>query len=378
MNDLSHNERQRYQKHIKLPQIGEIGQLKLRNASVLIVGAGGLGCPVLLYLAAAGVGHLGIIDADVIDLTNLQRQVLYQNTDLNQPKASVAAQRLAALNPEIRFSVFEENLEIGIANSVIELFDFVIDCTDNFAVRYLINDVCVQQGKPFVYGAIHQFEGQISVFNYQQGPTYRCLFPEKPSDFEIPNCAEVGVLGILPGIIGTMQANEAIKIITGIGQVLSGQLLLMDLLENSHRKIKFKRQANAEVVAKEQYEQKLEAWKNGQENDKTCNLMKTITPEVLQEKLDNGDDIFLLDVREVYEFEICHLADTTLIPMNQIPVHVSQIPTDKMVVVYCHHGMRSASVIQYLENNHNFKNLYNLTGGIDTWAVEIDESMDRY
>jgi sulfur-carrier protein adenylyltransferase/sulfurtransferase len=369
-------EKRRYQKHLLLPQIGEEGQTKLKNARVLVVGAGGLGCPVLLYLSAAGIGKIGVIDADIVDMTNLQRQVLYRVEDIGKSKAVIAVSRLKKLNDSIDYEIINNRFKPENAESILQNYDIIVDCTDNFPTRYAINDFCVKLRKPFVYGAIHQFEGQVSVFNFKNsegilGPTYRCLFPEEPADGEIPNCAEIGVLGILPGTLGMYQANEVVKMITGIGIVLSGQLLMVDLLENTSQKIKFKRKSNAETLIFP--EKKVE-----QIESQSFNIMKTISVKELSELIENQKDIFLLDVRNLGEYETCKLENAVLIPMNSIPTSVKHIPKDKKVIVHCHHGMRSASVIQYLEQSHGFENLYNLTGGIDAWAREIDLGMVRY
>ena len=373
---LSSTEKNRYQKHLLLPQIGQEGQLKLKNAKVLVIGAGGLGCPVLLYLAAAGVGKLGIMDADSVDLSNLQRQVLYKVEDIGSPKATTAATRLLKLNDNIEYEAVKQNFKLENAEGFVKNYDIIVDCTDNFTARYLINDFCVKFNKPFIYGAIHQFEGQVSVFNYTDasgnlGPTYRCLFPEQPSELEIPNCATIGVLGILPGMLGMYQANEVIKIITGIGTVLSGQLLMLDLLENTSQKIKVKRRKNAEEMIFPEGEKQKYMTDNQAINS-------TITVEELSEKIQNKEDFFLLDVRNLNEYEICRIEGAVLIPMSNIPTNVKHIPRDKTVVVYCHHGFRSASVIDYLSQNHGFNNLQNLTGGINAWANEIDETMEVY
>ncbi len=373
---LSSTEKNRYQKHLLLPQIGQEGQLKLKNAKILVIGAGGLGCPVLLYLAAAGVGKLGIMDADSVDLSNLQRQVLYKVEDIGSPKATTAATRLLKLNDTIEYEAVKQNFKAENAEGFVKNYDIIVDCTDNFTARYLINDFCVKFNKPFVYGAIHQFEGQVSVFNYTDasgnlGPTYRCLFPEQPSELEIPNCATIGVLGILPGMLGMYQANEVIKMITGIGTVLSGQLLMLDLLENTSQKIKVKRRKNAEDMIFPEGE-------NQKKNTDNQAINTTITVEELSEKIQNKEDFFLLDVRNLNEYEICRIEGAVLIPMSNIPTNVKHIPRDKTVVVYCHHGFRSASVIDYLSQNHGFSNLQNLTGGINAWANEIDETMEVY
>ncbi len=373
---LNLSEKNRYQKHLLLPQIGEEGQLKLKNAKVLVVGAGGLGCPVLLYLSAAGVGKIGIMDADVVDMTNLQRQILYKVEDIGSPKATTAAIRLSKMNDMIEYEAVKQNLKPENARIFIKNYDIVVDCTDNFTARYLINDYCVKLQKPFVYGAIHQFEGQVSVFNFLDknntlGPTYRCLFPEQPSELEIPNCATIGVLGILPGMLGMYQTNEVIKMITGIGTVLSGQLLMVDLLENTSQKIKVKRRKDAEQMI----------FPAGEKNMQIIDS-QVINPEItvseLQKRIANQEDILLLDVRNPFEYDICKLTNSLLIPMSNIPTNIKHIPKDKPVVVYCHHGMRSASVIEYLSQNHGFTNLHNLSGGINAWANEIDDTMAVY
>ena len=373
---LSSSEKNRYQKHLLLPQIGLEGQLKLKNAKVLVVGAGGLGCPVLLYLSAAGVGKIGILDADSVDMTNLQRQVLYKVEDIGSPKATTAASHLAKMNDSIEYEAFKQNLKPENAETFIKNYDIIVDCTDNFTARYIINDYCVKLNKPFVYGAIHQFEGQVSVFNYKDsdgnlGSTYRCLFPEQPSDLEIPNCATIGVLGILPGMLGMYQANEVIKMITGVGTVLSGQLLLVDLLENTSQKIKVKRRIDAEKLIFPVGEKPLQLVDNQE-------FKQSITVQELEKKIKQQKDIFLLDVRNLNEYETCRIEGSVLIPMSNIPTNVKHIPKDKAVVIYCHHGFRSASVIEYLSQNHGFMNLQNLTGGINAWANEIDETMAIY
>ena len=373
---LSSAEKNRYQKHLLLPQIGLEGQLKLKSAKVLVIGAGGLGCPVLLYLSAAGVGKIGILDADSVDMSNLQRQVLFRVEDIGSPKATTAASHLVKMNDHIDYEAFKQNLRPENAETFIKNYDIIVDCTDNFTARYLINDYCVKLNKPFVYGAIHQFEGQISVFNFRDsddnlGPTYRCLFPEQPSDLEIPNCATIGVLGILPGMLGMYQANEIIKMITGIGIVLSGQLLIVNLLENTSQKIKVNRKKNAEELIFPTREKRPQLTDN-------YKFKQAITVQELYERVQKSEDIFLLDVRNLDEYESCRIEGSVLIPMSNIPTNVKHIPKDKTVVVYCHHGLRSASVIEYLSQNHDFKNLQNLTGGINAWANEIDETMTVY
>lgn len=370
-------EKQRYQKHLNLPEIGTKGQLRLKNARVLVVGAGGLGCPVLLYLTAAGVGTIGVIDPDVVDLSNLQRQVLYTTDEVGKPKAKIAVNHLNRLNPDITFDTYAMALDISNARAIIEAYDIVVDCTDNFKVRYLVNDVCVTLGKPFVYGAIHRFEGQVAVLNAdlgddRRGSTYRCLFPDYPNEIEIPNCNDTGVLGVLPGVIGTYQANEVIKLITGIGESLSEHLLMIDLLAMSQQKIKTKRRADANELARQGL---LSA--GIRPAPSTLGPQKMSVQE-LSERMALGESLFLLDVRERPEFDLCHLDGAVLIPVGMIPNNRKRIPTDRPVIVYCHHGIRSANVAQYLYAQDGLTNLYNLDGGINAWARDIEPEMAVY
>lgn len=370
-------EKERYQKHLNLPEIGTAGQLKLKNARVLVVGAGGLGCPVLLYLTAAGVGTIGVVDPDVVDLSNLQRQVLYTTDEVGNPKAKMAVSHLNRLNPGLTFDTYTTALDISNARTIIDPYDIVVDCTDNFKVRYLVNDVCVLLGKPFVYGAIHRFEGQVAVLNAdmgngQRGPSYRCVFPEYPNDLEIPNCNDIGVLGVLPGVIGTYQANEVIKLITGIGQSLSEHLLLVDLLTMNQQKIKIKRRSDADALAR----QGLVATGSRPETGRSGPQKMSV--QELADRLTVGENIFLLDVRERTEYNFCHLDGAVLIPIDMIPNNRKRIPTDRTVVVYCHHGIRSANVVQYLFAQDGLTNLYNLDGGINAWAREIEPDMAVY
>ncbi|GAB4022432.1 molybdopterin-synthase adenylyltransferase MoeB [Spirosoma koreense] len=370
-------EKQRYQKHLNLPEIGASGQLRLKNARVLVVGAGGLGCPVLLYLTAAGVGTIGVIDPDTIDLSNLQRQIIYTTDEVGKPKAKAAVNHMKRLNPELTFDTYTTALDITNARAIIAEYDIVVDCTDNFKVRYLVNDVCVMLGKPFVYGAIHRFEGQVAVLNAdladgRKGPTYRCLFPEAPNAIEIPNCDTTGVLGVLPGVIGTLQANEVIKLITGIGLSLNEHLLMVDLLSMDQQKIKTKRRANAEELARQGLASA------GVRPTPVYAGPQKISARELADRLTNGDSIFLLDVRERTEYDLCHLDGAVLIPIDMIPNNRKRIPTDRPVVVYCHHGIRSANVAQYLYAQDGLTNLYNLEGGINAWARDVEPEMAVY
>ena len=374
---LTPDERRRYQRQTILPEIGTEGQEKLKNARVLVVGAGGLGCPVLLYLAAAGVGTLGIVDGDTVSESNLHRQVLYGTADVGLPKAGVATRRLGE-NSFVRAIPYAHRLDRTNALDTIRQYDLVVDCTDNFAARYLVNDACVLLGKPFVYAAIHRFEGHVSVFNYADprqtvatpGPTYRCLYPEPPGPGQIPNCEQAGVVGTLPGVVGIYQANEVIKLLTGAGRVLSGELLILDLLEMTTRKIRVPRRPEAgKITELIDYD----VFCNGFD----ANSVKVLNGRELQQKLVAGEEIVLVDVREPYEYDICHLEGAILIPMDSVGERLSRIPVDQPVVMYCHHGMRSAHVIRYLQGQ-GYTNLLNLSGGIDAWAREVDRKMAVY
>lgn len=369
---LSNEELKRYNRHIILPEFGKEAQEKLKNAKVLVIGAGGLGSPALLYLTAAGIGTIGIIDFDKVDESNLQRQVLFTTEDIGEYKAEAAAARLTKLNPHLKFIIQNLTLNKDNALSIFNDYDLIIDGSDNFPTRYLVNDACVILDRPLVFGSIFKFEGQVTVFNYidnegNRGPTYRCLFPEPPSPGEVPNCSEIGVLGVLPGMIGSIQANEAIKVITGIGEVLSGKLFMMDALTMKTSLLRFSPvEDNFKIKDLADYEE-------------FCGLVsnkKSISVSELKAIIGKGEELVLIDVRERFEYEICNLGGE-LIPLNSIPANLHKIPKDKTTVVYCHHGMRSASAIKYLEQQ-GFKNLLNLEGGIDAWAREIDEEMERY
>ena len=365
---LSPSEISRYQRHLNLPQFSLEGQEKLKAARVLVVGAGGLGSPIILYLAAAGVGTLGIIDFDKVDLTNLQRQILFTENDIGKSKAQVAAQRVAALNSHVRSRPYECNLTSANALDIIPDYDIVVDGTDNFPTRYLINDACSILGKPFVYGSIFRFEGQLAVFNYLGGPTYRDLFPEPPEPDAVPNCAEGGVIGVLPGIIGTLQANEVIKVLTGIGEPLSGRLMILDALTMSSRTIKLSTNKNTPKIDK-----LIDYDEFCHRPNKLTNTMKEVTVQELKQMIDSGEDFQLIDVREPYEYEAANL-DGELIPLQQIPDSSDKISKDKKVIVHCRSGARSAQAIQFLEDRHNLDNLYNLKGGIMAWGTQIDPS----
>lgn len=363
---LSKSELSRYSRHIKLNEVGIDGQEKLKAAKVLVVGAGGLGCPVLQYLCAAGVGTLGIIDGDKVDESNLQRQILFTPTDIGEPKAKTAALKLKSQNPHINFKVANISVQKDNILKLIEDFDIVVDCTDNFPTRYLINDACILKNKTLVFGAIHQFDGQVSVFNYHNGPSYRCIFPEAS---DVPNCAEAGVIGVLPGITGTLQANEVLKIILGIGEVLSGKLLSLNALNYQFSLVEFNKSEAALISELGTYEQSCE-------NNKFQRL-KNISARELNDLLLSDEKINLLDVREYFEWDICHIKGAENIPMNLIDECIDEITKDTPTVVICHHGVRSMNVIHYLKTK-GYNNLINLDGGIHAWATQVDRAMATY
>jgi adenylyltransferase/sulfurtransferase len=361
---LTEEEKYRYSRHIKLNEVGESGQQKLKHANVLVIGAGGLGCPVLQYLSAAGVGTIGIIDFDTIELSNLQRQILFTTEDIGKNKAKVAAKWLSGLNPNVDYIVYPERLTTKNALSLFNDFDIVVDGSDNFATRYLANDAAVITNTPLVYGAIYKFEGQVSVFNYQNGPTYRCLYPEPPSYGAMTNCSDIGVLGVLPGMIGTYQANETLKIILGIGEVLSGKLLLVKALNNDSQKLS---------VSKDQQEiDKVMSKADEFENidyDALCNTTKSVGPEInaseLKQLLGN-QNMTIIDVRESFEEPRHKELNAKNVPLGVINSVDLELPLDEQIVVYCQHGIRSKTAIEILKKK-GYQNLTNLTGGIVTW-----------
>ncbi len=384
MTNLTNAELIRYNRHLILQDFGKEGQLKLKNASVLVVGAGGLGSPALLYLTAAGVGTIGIIDFDTVDASNLQRQVIFTSDDVGKNKAEAASLRLSERNPYILLKTYSEKLTSFNALDIIRDYDVVVDGTDNFPTRYLINDACVLLNKPFVYGSILTYEGQVSVFNYlnKEGnfsANYRDLFPTPPEPSSVQNCEQAGVLGVLPGIIGSMQANEVIKMITGIGEVLANKLLLFDSLSMQQTIVTFRSQQTREHI---KYLIDYDDFCGvSQQKSKSLNsnqsTMKEVTVQELQKLKETGADFQLIDVREPHEFDICNL-EGELIPQADIPANVDKISKNKQVVIHCRSGARSGNMVQWLEKNHGFENLYNLKGGILAWAKEIDATMPTY
>ncbi|MHB8261917.1 MAG: molybdopterin-synthase adenylyltransferase MoeB [Bacteroidia bacterium] len=347
---MTAEEKRRYARHIILPEIGLGGQLKLKRTKVLVVGAGGLGCPVLQYLTAAGVGTIGIIDFDIVDESNLQRQVLYATQDVGKHKAKVAKEKLKEQNPYINLIAHVAYLTSQNALELISQYDIVVDGSDNFVTRYLVNDACVILNKVLVFGSIFKFEGQVSVFNYKDGPTYRCLYPEPPAEGDVPNCAEIGVLGVLPGMVGTLQANEVIKIITNNGEVLSGKLLTLDALTMQFNTFAIT------VNAKNKKIEKLTDY------DFFCGTIKEISAEELKQKIKSKKDFQLIDVREPNEYRQKNIGGI-LIPLNELEKNLDKISKAKEIVVFCASGARSKKATTIL-NKNGFNNVFNLKNGL--------------
>ncbi len=348
---LTKEEQKQYDRHLILNEVGVEGQLKLKQAKVLVIGAGGLGCPVLQYLTAAGVGAIGLIDDDVVSQSNLQRQILYTQNDINTPKVIAASKRLAALNPFIQFNAYHKKLTKENAIELFDKYDIIVDGSDNFSTRYLVNDAAVLTNKPLVYGAIFKFEGQVSVFNYNDGPTYRCLYPTPPKANEVPNCSQIGVIGVLPGVIGCLQANEVIKIICELGEVLSGKMVTYNLLTMQQMVLKFKRTDKADI-------------KELEENyDVFCGISLVENEITLNELNKNKEAYNLLDVREDWERKQHHIGGQH-IPLGELPQRFKEVGVVKDIVVYCKSGMRSAKAIKFLKEQLNDTNFINLKGGI--------------
>ncbi|WP_092739996.1 HesA/MoeB/ThiF family protein [Hymenobacter psychrophilus] len=354
---LTKEEKRKYRRHIQLPEIGEAGQLKLKAARVLVVGAGGLGCPVLQYLAAAGVGTLGIVDADVVDESNLHRQILYGPADVGRSKAETAAAVVARLNPLIGTEVHAVRLDMGNVRALVGAYDVVVDGTDNFATRYLLNDACVLLGRPLVSGAIYKFEGQVSVFNFEGGPTYRCLFPVPPGAAEAPNCSATGVLGVLPGVVGTAQATETLKVLLGLGEVLSGRLWLFDALTFATRTLRFARRPEQAALYLGTADPAAYA--------ELCQpVLPTLTAAALRRELAGPAAPLLLDVREPHEYAAGHLSGAVSLPLSQLEARAAEVPATGPVVVYCQGGTRSVRAVALLQEGLGLRNLRSLDGGI--------------
>jgi molybdopterin/thiamine biosynthesis adenylyltransferase/rhodanese-related sulfurtransferase len=378
---LSKEEIMRYSRHLIMPEVGMEGQLKIKQAKVLCIGTGGLGAPLGLYLAAAGVGRIGLVDFDVVDSTNLQRQVLFGTTDVGKPKTEAAANRLRGLNPDIRIDTFETQLTSANAFELFKDYDIIVDGTDNFPTRYLVNDASVIMGKPNVYGSIFRFEGQITVFGAPGGPCYRCLYPEPPPPGLVPSCAEGGVLGVLPGIVGTIQAAEALKLIIGKGDSLVGRLLLFDALAMKFRELKLRKNPDCPVCGTHPTVTKLIDYAEfcgirGEEAPSTVTNIPEITPRELKTRLDRGDDVYVLDVREPHEYQICNIGGH-LIPLGELPQRVHELDSSREIVAHCKSGKRSAQAVEFLQQA-GFKKIQNLKGGILAWSDEVDPSVPKY
>ena len=378
---LSKEEILRYSRHLIMPEVGMEGQLKLKRAKVLLIGTGGLGAPLGLYLAAAGVGKLGLVDFDVVDFTNLQRQVTFGTSDVGRPKIVAARERLANMNPNIEIQAFETKLSSQNALELFQDFDIIVDGTDNFPTRYLVNDACILLGKPNVYGSIFRFEGQATVFGAPGGPCYRCLYPEPPPPGLVPSCAEGGVLGVLPGIVGTIQAMETIKLILGSGDSLAGRLLLFDALGMKFRELKLRKNPACPVCGENRTIHKLIDYYEfcgirGEEAPAPAAQVPEITPRELKARLDRGDDLFVLDVREAHEFQICNLQGH-LIPLGEVPRRVQELDSSREIVVHCKSGKRSAEAAEFLRKA-GFRKIWNLKGGILAWSDEVDSSVPKY
>jgi molybdopterin/thiamine biosynthesis adenylyltransferase/rhodanese-related sulfurtransferase len=377
---LSNDEIQRYSRHLIMPEVGMEGQLKIKNARVLCIGAGGLGSPLALYLGAAGVGTLGIVDFDVVDYTNLQRQIIHSTADVGHKKLDSAAEKLQAMNPFINVQKFDTRLSSDNALEIFEDFDIIADGTDNFPTRYLVNDACVLSGKPNVYASIFRFEGQASVFATETGPCYRCLYPEPPPPGLVPSCAEGGVLGILPGLLGVIQATEVIKLILGAGDPLIGRLLLVDALGMTFRQLKLRKNPDCPVCGTHPSLTKLIDYEQfcgirGEEAEVAADT-SDIQVEELKRRLDAGDPIFVLDVREPHEYQICNIGGQ-LIPLGDLPKRLSELDSSREIVAHCRSGVRSGKAVELLRQA-GFKKVRNLAGGILAWADRVDPKMPKY
>jgi sulfur-carrier protein adenylyltransferase/sulfurtransferase len=381
--DLTVDEVRRYSRHLIIPEIGMTGQKRLKNAKVLVVGAGGLGSPALLYLAAAGVGTLGVIDFDTVDESNLQRQVIHGQSDIGRPKAESARDSITEINPYVNVVLYEEPLSTDNALEIFSQFDLIVDGTDNFATRYLVNDACVLLGKPYVWGSIFRFDGQASVFWAEYGPCYRCLYPDPPPPGMVPSCAEGGVLGVLCASIGSIQVNEAIKLITGVGDSLAGRLMIYDALEMNYRTVRIRKDPECVICGKNPTITELIDY------DAFCGVVSeeaqqaasgsTITATELKAMLDNGDNIFLVDVREPNEYEIVSIPGSVLIPKDQFltGAALERLPQDKRIVLHCKSGARSAEALAVVKNA-GFSDAVHVGGGVLAWVSQVDPSLPTY
>jgi sulfur-carrier protein adenylyltransferase/sulfurtransferase len=378
---LTKKEIERYSRHLIMPEVGMEGQLKLKQAKVLCIGTGGLGAPLGLYLAAAGVGRIGLVDFDKVDDSNLQRQILFSTKDVGRPKIEAAADRLHGLNPEIQIDTFDTHLSSENALEILKDYDIVVDGTDNFPTRYLVNDACVLLKKPNVYGSIFRFEGQITIFGFPAGPCYRCLYPEPPPPGLVPSCAEGGVLGVLPGIVGAIQAAETLKLIIGKGDSLIGRLLLFDALAMRFRELKLRKNPDCPMCGAHPTITKLIDYAEfcgvrGEEAPAPQTSVPEITPRDLKARLDRGDDLYILDVREPHEYQICNLGGH-LIPLGDLSKRASELDSSREIVAHCRSGKRSAEAVEFLQRA-GFRKVLNLKGGILAWSDEVDPSVPKY
>src|SRR6202050_2684741 len=379
---LTKEEILRYSRHLIIPEVGIEGQQKLQAAKVLLIGAGGLGAPLGLYLAAAGVGRIGLVDFDVVDFTNLQRQVIHSTADVGRHKIDSAAEKMKGINPNVTIVKHEVALTSENAFDILKDYDIVVDGTDNFPTRYLVNDACVILGKPNVYGSIFRFEGQITIFGYPGGPCYRCLYPEPPPPGLVPSCAEGGVLGVLPGIVGAIQAAETLKLIIGKGEPLVGRLLLFDALAMRFRELKLRKNPECPVCGGHPTITKLIDYEEfcGIRGEESASPAQAVVPEIapreLKARLDRGDDLFILDVREPHEFQICNLGGH-LIPLGELSRRVNELDSSREIVAHCRSGKRSAEAVEFLRSA-GFRKVLNLKGGILGWSDEVDASVPKY
>lgn len=380
--EFSKAEIERYSRHLIMPEVALEGQKKLKEAKVLLIGMGGLGSPLAMYLAAAGVGRIGVVDFDVVDFTNLQRQVIYSTNDVGRPKLQAAKERIQGINPYVEVDTYETRLTSENALQIFENYDVIIDGTDNFPTRYLVNDACVLLGKPNVYGSIFRFEGQVSVFYAKEGPCYRCLYPEPPPPGLVPSCAEGGVLGILPGTVGLMQATEAVKLIIGKGEPLIGRLLLYDALAMKYRELKLRKDPRCPICGENPTIHELIDYEQfcgiGTPADRVVLPAENeITVRQLHERLTSNDGVFILDVRQPHEYEICRIEGSKLIPLNELPTRIHELDRSQEIVVHCKMGSRSAKAVKFLREA-GFEKVKNLKGGILAWAEEVDPSVPKY
>ena len=374
---LSKDELLRYARHLSLPEVGVEGQERLKAARVLCVGTGGLGSPLALYLAAAGVGTLGIVDFDVVDYTNLQRQIIHATPDVGRSKVQSAEEKIAAINPFVRVVAINQKLTSQNALEIFKDFDIIADGTDNFATRYLVNDACVLSGKPNVFASVFRFEGQASVFAAKNGPCYRCLYPEPPPPGMVPSCAEGGVLGVLPGLLGIIQATEVIKLVCGIGQPLIGRMLLVDALGMKFQELRLRKDPECPVCGTNRTVTELIDY------DEFCGVRGAepvmagdVEPQELKRRMDKGEPLFILDVREPHEYQICNLGGY-LIPLGEFPNRFGELDREREIIAHCKAGGRSAQAVEFLRQQ-GFKNVHNLAGGITAWSDKVDPSVPKY